>query len=99
MLRFFPRFRISKFVDLQSAMHPVPISLYPQRMNARERISQPIKNVAYVNEWLFVLFTVQVISDFNKIIYFCSSNFLRDGNLTERDGVRFRWSGTVRSTV
>ena len=90
-------------------MHPVPIYFHPLSMNARARIRQPIKNVTYVNEWLFVLFTIQVISNINKIIYFSAVIFLRDGDLTERDavrlggavryGVRFKLDGTGRSAV
>ena len=98
ILRFFPRFRIRKFIDRLPAMHPVYIYDHPPSMNARARITQSTKNVAYINEWLFVHFTIQVIININKIIYF-SAQILRDGNLTERYGVRFRWSGTARSTV
>ena len=80
------------------AMHPVSIYDHPLNMNARARISQPIKNVIYVNDRLFAFFTSQVICNISKGYNF-QLKFLQDGNLTERDGVRFRWSGTVRSAV
>ena len=69
-------------------MHPVSIYDHPPSMNARGRISQPIKNVIYVNEWLFILFTSQVIYVIIKIIYFSVKVFAG----REIDG-------TVRSTV
>ena len=69
-------------------MRAVPVYFHPLSMNARARIRQPIKNVAYVNEWLFVIFIIQVISDINKIIYFSAKIFA---------GRNF--DGTVRSTV
>ena len=79
---------ICKFVDRRPAMHPVSIYDHPPSMNARPRISQPIINVIYVNEWLFVLFTSQVISNISKIIYFSAQIFA---------GREF--DGTGRSTV
>ena len=69
-------------------MHAVSIHDHPANMNARARISQPIKNDIYVNEWLFVLFTSQVISNISKIIYFSAQIF-----------AGWEFNGTVQSTV
>ena len=69
-------------------MHPVPIYFHPLSMNARAASSNQIKNVTYVNEWLFVLCIIQVISGINKIIYFSAKIF---------EGRKF--DGTERSTV
>ena len=81
-------FRGSEFVNLLTYCRLGIQCFQPLRMNARARIRQPIKNVTHVNERLFVLFIIQVISVINKIIYFSAQIVAERG-----------FDGMVRSTV